>query len=258
MDTRVDAASGAAGVLRRDSPVSVYQQLADALTERIGELDPGARLPTEEELMEKYAISRTTVRKAIQMLADKGLLVRRQGKGTFVMSQRPVPTLNRLAPFMESFTAAGIKTVKSLLEYRWIEKDSTVPPKLRSEDNLVLMVRRAYLSEGWPYALAEIFIPSQIGRHISRADVERNSIYQVIQDRAHIPLVRAEITVTMQQPPDHVAGMLDVHGFPMVPRLERTTLGASGDVLECTVTYFHPKGFEIRADVATDASSSYA
>lgn len=258
MDTRVDATTATAGVLQRDSHVAVYQQLAETLTDRIAELDPGARLPTEEELMEKYAISRTTVRKAIQMLADKGLLVRRQGKGTFVISQRPAPTLNRLAPFMETFTAAGIKTVKSLLEYKWIEKNSTVPPKLRSADNQVLMVRRAYLSEGWPYALAEIFIPSQIGRHISLADVERNSIYQVIQDRAHIPLVRAEITVTMQQPPDHVAAMLDVRDFPMVPRLERTTLGANGEVLECTVTYFHPKGFEIRADVATDASSSYA
>jgi GntR family transcriptional regulator len=42
----------------------------------------------------------------------------------------------------------------------------------------------------------------------------------------------------------------------MVPRLERTTLGPHGEVLECTVTYFHPKGFEIRAEVATDVSPS--
>lgn len=241
-------------VLQRDGPVAVYQQVADVLTEEVSKLEPGARVPTEETLMEAYGISRTTVRKAIETLVVKGLLVRRQGKGTFVMAQRPVKMLNRLAPFMETFTAAGMKTVKGLIEYKWMEKDQSVPAKLVSDDNLVLVIRRSYSSAGWPYAIAEIFIPSHIGRHISLADAERNSIYQVIQDRTLKPLHRAEITVTMHAPPEHLADALNVRGFAMVPRLERTTLGAHGEVLECTVTYFHPKGFEIRAEVATDAS----
>ncbi|BCW59500.1 GntR family transcriptional regulator [Paenarthrobacter nicotinovorans] len=241
-------------VLERDSPVAVYQQVADVLTDQVSRLEPGSRIPTEESLMDEYGISRTTVRKAIETLVVKGLLVRRQGKGTFVMAQRPVKMLNRLAPFMETFTAAGMKTVKGLIEYKWMEKDRTVPAKLVSDDNLVLVIRRSYSSAGWPYAIAEIFIPSHIGRHISLADAERNSIYQVIQDRTLKPLQRAEITVTMHEPPEHLADALNVRGFAMVPRLERTTLGAHGEVLECTVTYFHPKGFEIRAEVATDVS----
>ncbi|MFJ4266640.1 GntR family transcriptional regulator [Paenarthrobacter nicotinovorans] len=243
-------------ILQRDSPVAVYQQVADVLTDLVSRLEPGSRIPTEEALMDEYGISRTTVRKAIETLVVKGLLVRRQGKGTFVMAQRPVKMLNRLAPFMETFTAAGMKTVKGLIEYKWMEKDKTVPAKLVSDDNLVLVIRRSYSSAGWPYAIAEIFIPSHIGRHISLADAERNSIYQVIQDRTLKPLHRAEITVTMHAPPEHLADALNVRGFAMVPRLERTTLGPHGEVLECTVTYFHPKGFEIRAEVATDASPS--
>ncbi|MFP3578241.1 GntR family transcriptional regulator [Arthrobacter sp. fls2-241-R2A-200] len=242
-------------VLQRDGPIAVYQQVADVLMEQVNRLEPGARLPTEESLMDLYGVSRTTVRKAIEGLVVKGLVVRRQGKGTFVMAQRPVRMLNRLAPFMETFTAAGMKTVKGLIEYKWMEKDRTVPAKLVSDDNLVLVIRRSYSSAGWPYAIAEIFIPSHIGRHISLADAERNSIYQVIQDRTRKPLQRAEITVTMQAPPDHLADALNVRAFPVVPRLERTTLGAHGEVLECTVTYFHPKGFEIRAEVATDTST---
>lgn len=241
-------------VLERNSPVAVYQQVADVLTHQVSRLEPGARIPTEESLMEEYGISRTTVRKAIETLVAKGLLVRRQGKGTFVMAQRPARMLNRLAPFMETFTAAGMKTVKGLIEYKWMEKDKTVPAKLVSADNLVLVIRRSYSSGGWPYAIAEIFIPSHIGRHISLADAERNSIYQVIQDRTLKPLQRAEITVTMHAPPEHLADALNVREFPMVPRLERTTLGEDDEVLECTVTYFHPKGFEIRAEVATEAA----
>ena len=241
-------------VLERNSPVAVYQQVADVLADHVSRLEPGARIPTEESLMEEYGISRTTVRKAMETLVAKGLLVRRQGKGTFVMAQRPARMLNRLAPFMETFTAAGMKTVKGLIEYKWMEKDNTVPAKLVSADNLVLVIRRSYSSGGWPYAIAEIFIPSHIGRHISLADAERNSIYQVIQDRTLKPLQRAEITVTMHAPPEHLADARNVREFPVVPRLERTTLGADDEVLECTVTYFHPNGFEIRAEVATEAA----
>lgn len=67
-------------VLERNSPVAVYQQVADVLADHVSRLEPGARIPTEESLMEEYGISRTTVRKAMETLVAKGLLVRRQGK----------------------------------------------------------------------------------------------------------------------------------------------------------------------------------
>ncbi|WP_051389429.1 GntR family transcriptional regulator [Arthrobacter sp. 35W] len=257
MNGRVDSAGAATGVLQRDSPVAVYQQMADVLTEQVSKLHAGSRFHTEEELIEDYGVSRTTVRKAIQTLVEKGLLVRRQGKGTFVTSQRPIQSLNRLAPFVESFTAAGITPVVSLLEFKWIEDGEAVPPQIVSDDNSFLMVRRSYLSEGKPYAVAEIYLPSSIGKYISRADVERHPIYQVIQDRTQHQLVHAEIVVTLQPPPEELVDLLDVRSFQLIPRLERTTFGPGGEALECTITHFHPAGFEIRADVATDAPSTY-
>jgi ABC-type glycerol-3-phosphate transport system substrate-binding protein len=72
-----------------ESPVPIYHQLKLAVKNKIesGEFEPGKRIPTEQELCERYAISRTPVRQALKELVYEGLLVRRRGLGTFVTDQ---------------------------------------------------------------------------------------------------------------------------------------------------------------------------
>jgi GntR family transcriptional regulator len=74
------------GVIRHDSAVPVYRQLAGILRDAIesGELAPGMPLPSESSLMQEHEISRDSVRKAMDVLRDEGLVVTVQGKGTFV------------------------------------------------------------------------------------------------------------------------------------------------------------------------------
>jgi GntR family transcriptional regulator len=72
-------------VLRRDV-VPLYHQLKELLTEKIesGEWAPGRQLPGENELTQEYGVSRATVRQAMQLLENQGLVERFQGRGTFV------------------------------------------------------------------------------------------------------------------------------------------------------------------------------
>jgi GntR family transcriptional regulator len=70
----------------RKSTTPLYHQLRELITEKIesGEWEPGRRLPTEYELMAEFGVSRATVRQAMQMLENQGLIEREQGRGTFV------------------------------------------------------------------------------------------------------------------------------------------------------------------------------
>ncbi|GAA5193126.1 hypothetical protein GCM10023322_54320 [Rugosimonospora acidiphila] len=72
-----------------------YRQIADTLRDAIlrGELQDGARVPSEERLRQEHGVSRTTVRKAIEVLKGEGLVDVRAPRGTFVRSQRPVDTV---------------------------------------------------------------------------------------------------------------------------------------------------------------------
>jgi GntR family transcriptional regulator len=81
---------------------------------------PGARLPTEGELCSKFDVSRVTVRKALDELGDKGYLVRKPGKGTFVVEKKIQRTLSGVIGFTEMCRMMGYKpgakTVKIALE----------------------------------------------------------------------------------------------------------------------------------------------
>ena len=81
--------------LDENSPVPLYEQLADMLRERIrtGELQPGDPLPTELELAKTYNVSRTTARQAVLALVREGLAYRQRGKGSFVCQPRVVQQL---------------------------------------------------------------------------------------------------------------------------------------------------------------------
>ncbi|MBI3962513.1 MAG: GntR family transcriptional regulator, partial [Deinococcus sp.] len=89
--------------MARDSVIPLYYQLKELLRERIeaGEWEPGNQIPTEEELCERYKVSRITVREAIQGLVSEGLLYRQQGRGTFVAKAKIQQGLQRLTSFTE-------------------------------------------------------------------------------------------------------------------------------------------------------------
>ncbi len=72
--------------IKHDSAVPVYRQLAAILREEIasGTLAPDSPLPSESRLMQEHGISRDTVRKAIEILREEGLVVTVKGKGTYV------------------------------------------------------------------------------------------------------------------------------------------------------------------------------
>ena len=74
------------GVIRHDSATPVYRQLADLIRGQIesGELASGSPVPSESSLMQAHGISRDSVRKAMDVLRDEGLVVTVQGKGTYV------------------------------------------------------------------------------------------------------------------------------------------------------------------------------
>src|SRR5512142_1811525 len=89
-------------VNRLAGTVPLYNQIAESLLDQIesGKLPPGSRLPPERELAEMLGVNRMTLRQALHLLEAKGLLIRRQGNGTFVAE----PKIERQAGLLISFT----------------------------------------------------------------------------------------------------------------------------------------------------------
>ncbi|PRA06912.1 GntR family transcriptional regulator [Arthrobacter sp. MYb229] len=241
-----------ANAIKRDSPVAVYAQLAVQLGDELDGMSPGDRFRTEEDIIKESGLSRTTVRRAVQQLVEQGLLIRRQGKGTFVLGNRPVQSVTKLAPFVESFTAAGICPSVSLQAFAWLDSKEEVPERIRELSDSFLLARRIYSADGLRVAVAEIYLPWNIGAEVTIADLQNHPVYQVLQEQVGKTFKTAQLQVTLVPPREEIRVLLDVSELTYVPRLQRMTFSDTGEFLECTVTHFLPEAFELQAEVATE------
>jgi len=234
-------------LLQRESARPLYEQITDRLRERIvSTMQAGSQLPTEEALMETFQVSRSTIRKAVDSLVREAVLVRQQGKGTFVA--RPIPkivhSIDRLAAFYDTFRQAGEDISTAIIDFSWDEHPD-LPAELADWERPVLTYRRRYVSRGVPHAVTRIMVPLDIGRKIARDDVESSPIYDTLQKKLGLALVRAEFLVSCRQPSALIAAALDVSQSSFLLVLDRITRDQQGRPVEMTTHYLRPDVYQL-------------
>jgi GntR family transcriptional regulator len=157
-----------------------YRAIADELRGRVesGELRPGRLLPSESELSRAHAVSRVTVRKALELLRDEGLIDARQGFGWFVSADPVRQALGRLGTIEDQLGELGLSSERRVVGFRFVAP----PPRVRHVLGVeaVLEVRRVNLADGQPFARVTVWCPEEVGARLSQADVERTPFYELV------------------------------------------------------------------------------
>lgn len=182
----------------------------------------GRLLPSEAELSRSYEASRVTVRKALEVLRDEGLVDARQGFGWFV-AVPPVPqALGRLGTIEAQLVASGVHSERRILDFGFV----AAPPRVRAvlDSPTVLEVRRLNLADGEPFARVTVWCPEDLGAALSRADVERAPFYELLM----IPLGGATQTIGAASAEVVDAELLAIPAGSPVLRCERTTTDRHG------------------------------
>ena len=115
----------------------LYSQIVDDIRNKIysQELSEKQKIPSESELMDKYGVSRGTVKKALKILVDEGVLKQIQGKGTYVSNSKISYTLgNGLLSFAESLKEQNIEYETKLLEMNFRKASKTVANALKIDE----------------------------------------------------------------------------------------------------------------------------
>lgn len=227
----------------------LYDQLVDILTEKIDhEYRPGDMIPSERELSERYGLSRTTVRLALQELERLGLVVRQHGRGTFV-ADRSAQTTNLMQSysFTEQMRSMGRKPETTILEFSEMEADKNLSEhmglrigeklfklkRLRSADNMPMMVERSYL-------------PVRKFLSLKRPMLEHTPLYDVIEQGYHekIRVAEEEFFASIARPADaHLLGIGE--GSPVLD-LVRTTYNVENEVVEYTLSVARADQFKYK------------
>lgn len=204
-----------------------YHQIADELRARVaaGEYAAGRLMPSESEMSAEFGVSRVTVRKALELLRDDGLVDARQGFGWFVAGETVRQPLARLATIEDQMRDSGMKPERRILEFAFERAPRDVARELGTAQTL--RVKRVNLADGEPFAIVTVWCAADLAEKLSRADVERSPFYELLD----VPLRGATQTIGADAAAADEAALLEIPAGSPVLRCTRTTTDTQGRVV---------------------------
>lgn len=203
----------------------LYQQIKALLLKSLsaGEWLPGQVIPSEVELAARFGVSQGTVRKAIDEMATENVLVRRQGKGTFVATHAEQETQYRFLRLMPDEAPAGggpPALQRKLLDCRRMRAPLEVARllALKSGESAV-QVRRLLLAGGKPVVLDDLWLPGALfkGLTAERMMAWRGPLYRLFEAEFSVHMIRAEEKLRAVSADADAAAQLDVpEGTPLL------------------------------------------
>ena len=207
------------------------------------ELAPDSAIPSERELMDTYAVSRATVRRAIESLISEGVLRRVQGKGTFVARPRVQSHLH-LASFTQDMRRRG-KTPST----RVVRADAAVPPAEVGAwfglppGRRAWLVERVRLAASEPMAFEAGWYSPTLLPGLDRHDLAQ-SLYELFAQEYGLAVDTAEQTVRAEAADDELARHLDIAPGDPVMAFDRSSR-TSGIPLERVLSHYRGDRYEL-------------
>ena len=206
----------------------LYQQIKGLLTRSLtlGDWKAGEALPSEPELAQRFKVSQGTVRKALDALTAEGLLVRRQGKGTFVATHAEERVQYR---FLRLMPDHGPRTAmqRRFLDFKRLRAPAEIARALGlASGDSVLHLRRLLLAADVPVVLDDIWLPARLfkGLTTERLQAYRGPMYGLFEAEFGVQMIRAEEEIRAVAAAGTEAGLLQVApGAPLL-RVERRAL----------------------------------
>jgi GntR family transcriptional regulator len=224
--------------LKRVSPEPLHRQLAVLLEDAIrsGALRPGDRLDSESVLTARYGVSRITLRQAVGALVDKQILVRKQGKGTFVTAPAVRHDLKNLHGLLGSLFAQADGASARLLRYELRRPPLAIAAELglRGAAKAVLL-ERLYLIDGAPVALTEAWLVPEVAV-LPRLKAELTSTENMMRE-VGIRIISTEVSIRAEAAGGR-ARELRVGAKAPVLVFGRRALGADGMAKELGRMWF--------------------
>ncbi len=208
-----------------------HHDLADALRARLlaRDLGPRGALAGEVDLAREYATSRVTVRRALDLLRQEGLVTSRRGAGWFAAIDPLRQPLGRDKTVEAAVEAAGARPGRRIVAFGFVDAPAAVATALELAAGAeVLRVERVNLADDEPFALVTVWVRADIGADVSRADVSRTTFYDLLPIRG-VELDSVHQTITAEVAGAGAASLLGcAPGDPLL-LVRRVTSAVNGN-----------------------------
>ena len=215
----------------------LYLKIAQTIKEEIQEeaYRIGDLLPTEDEFVDKFKASRTTIRNAIGILEREGYVVRRQGKGTIVKNLNGSQRLHYISSFTETYTQRGARVETGNLTVKLVQPPARVAGSLDLQgEEGVYLVQRTRIVDGTTIAFQSNYLLARVvpGLEGWAERLKKTGLYQLLEGEYKLKLQRAEEEISV-----YLSGPLDTEVLSIPERtplfhLVRTTYLDDGTAFE--------------------------
>ncbi|WP_094604103.1 HTH-type transcriptional repressor NagR [Sporomusa silvacetica DSM 10669] len=238
--------------INKNSFTPPFYQLATILEKKIltGQLKAGESLPSENDLGREYELSRTTVRKCLSLLAERGLISTQQGKGTFVSR----PSLDRAEFLMGEFHTHMVQMGKEpgyrLVEVRFRKElpEFAVELGMTAEQG-ILYYCRLLLADTEPVAVEHKYMLYIKGRPILENEFQYKAFSEIITIHTDILPVRSQAVLGAESVGEFDAKLLNVAQGSPVLKLQQALYASDNRPIGIGVFYYRGDRYSLVSDI---------
>lgn len=231
------------------SSIPLYRQLANSLrlAIRSEQIAPGAQMPTEAELCEHYKLSRPVVRQAYKCLLEEALIVRHQGKGTFVRTHEVNYNLiTSILPLTQKIQLMNLtpRVVELSRETRPAMELTQTQLELGESDQVFSTMRLYYGNEETLF-VTHVMLPLKVFPGLDQHDFKDVSLWTLIDEIYHVKPKRSKLFLKAVVLPSEICDILQLpHGSPGF-RMDTLNFSADGTPIELSLCYMKGIGARV-------------
>ena len=229
--------------------IPLHYQVADYILMMLheGELDAADRLPTEEQLGDMFSVSRTTIRRALDHLLHKGLVFRKQGKGSFWTDAARTYRKEKLAGInREIFRITKRTVVRVLLKERFAAAQAISDELNLPRNNEVYVFKRLRYADSEPMSFTVNYIPVEYGEKIQKQHLEKMTMLETLETVVGIELGIIQHEVEITRANQEIADTLKITNLDPVLTVKTFVSDIRGRPVEVVWTHFVENKYRFR------------
>lgn len=211
-----------------------------------GKYPPDRPMPSEPELTEMFSVSRITIRRALDRLQSEGRVARWRGRGTFPVSVKTatLPEQTEFSGIFDNLVAMGLQTQAKLMEFSYLQPPDDIRQLLELPAGVqVQRALRIRSHNGKPFSHLTTFVPGELGRTISSADLEAKPLLMLLEERGK-KIDRASQAISARLADHQTAQLLEVNIGSALLFMRRLVRDITGTPVEYLEALYRPDMYE--------------
>ena len=246
-----------AAVRKDASRIPLYIRIESLIRSKVltGQLEPGDKLPKEDDMITEFGVSRITIRNAMANLEREGLIVRNPAIGTYVSDNIPVSKKYVITNDLRSIINDANRYKVKVIDLNVTRLGDTRNPRdVRkfldlTNDDLIYTIRRLRFLKGQPVCLIENFLPIEVGKYLSKSELARETLLKIIKDKTGRVLDRGEMYIEAVPADPDTAKLLETQLFQPLIMRQIYYWFPDNEPCEMVMYFMRPDHFKYKAEI---------